>query len=221
MEQILPTLTKKVVIITSQLHLPQIQRSPKTDLLLKHRNILLWISQNPIYTNQEKYMAFPYGINHHNVTAYLHFIKSNNINQPKSIKILNQFTNVHRHLPETHIRKMYPIFRGTKRLNYTEFLKNILNAEFVISTAGDRDDCYRHYESIGLNAIPISNINHGYKDIFGDNMVYSNAEEMRKNILTQTIRHAYIKHNTNILNVSYWKLKIQKRINQLRSKIGV
>jgi hypothetical protein len=28
-------------------------------------------------------------------------------------------------------------------INYTDFLTNILNAEFVISTTGDRDDCYR------------------------------------------------------------------------------
>jgi hypothetical protein len=52
---------------------------------------------------------------------------------------------------------------------------NILKSEFVISTLGDRDDYYRHYECI------VSNINDGYKDIFEENMVYSNANEMIKN----------------------------------------
>ena len=64
-DEILPIIIKnniKVVIITSQWHLPQIQRNQKTDDLLNNSNIILWISQNPIYTNNEKYMAFPIGI---------------------------------------------------------------------------------------------------------------------------------------------------------------
>ena len=55
--EILPIIIKnnlKVVIITSQWHLPQIERNNKTDDLLNNSNIHLWISQNPIYTNNEK-----------------------------------------------------------------------------------------------------------------------------------------------------------------------
>ena len=157
--KVLPIIIKnniKVVIITSQYHLPQIQRDHKTDDLLNTSNIILWISQNPIYTNNEKYMAFPYGICHLNIDDYVTFIKSNDINIDKNIKLLNQYATAYHHLPSNHIRKVFDIFgknSGTgTRLNYTDFLTNILNSEFVISTSGDRDDCYRHYECIGLNA---------------------------------------------------------------------
>ena len=222
--KILPIIIKnnvKVVIITSQWHLPQITRNHKTDNLLNNNNILLWISQNPIYTNNEKYMAFPYGICHHNINAYVNFIKSNNININKTIKILNQYASVHDHLPNNHIRKMFDIFgknSGKKNLKYTEFLTNILNSEFVISTSGDRDDCYRHYECIGLNAIPVSNIDYGYRDIFEDNMVYSNAEEMINMIDNNIVNYIYKKPNRGILTIDYWVNKINKKMSLMRKK---
>jgi hypothetical protein len=223
-DKILPIITKnnlKVVIITSQWHLPQINRNNKTDELLNNSNILLWISQNPIYTNNEKYMSFPYGLYHNNINDYVNFINSNNINIDKNIKILNQYASVHNHLPNNHIRKMFDIFgknSGSENLNYTEFLTNILKSEFVISTSGDRDDCYRHYECIGLNAIPVSNINDGYKDIFEDNMVYSNAEEMINMINNNTVNYNYKKPNRDILTISYWVSKINEKINLLKNK---
>jgi len=114
---------------------------------------------------------------------------------------------------------MFDIFgknSGKGNLNYSEFLRNILNAEFVISTSGDRDDCYRHYECIGLKAIPVSNINDGYKDIFGDSMIYSNAEEMISMVNTNIVNYNYKKPNIDILKISYWVCKIDQKIKLLK-----
>lgn len=220
-DEIFPIICKnnvKVIIITSQWHLPSIQRSYKTDDLLNNKNILLWISQNPIYKNNEKYMAFPYGINHTDIKEYVNFMKSNNINTDKNVKILNQYSRAHPHLPNDHIRKRFDIFgrNSGDPLSYTEFLTNILNAEFVISTAGDRDDCFRHYECIGLNAIPVSNIGGGYKEIFEENMIYSNAEEMITMINNNTVNYNYKQPNRDILTISYWVCKINQRIELLK-----
>ena len=220
--EILPIIVKndiKVVIITSQWHLPQIQRNNKTDDVLNNSNIILWISQNPIYENNEKYMAFPYGLCHTNINDYVNFIKQNDIDTDKNIKLLNQYATTHSNLPNNHIRKMFDIFGKNSgngnSINYTEFLTNILNSEFVISTPGDRDDCYRHYECIGLNAIPVSNINGGYKDIFGDNMVYSNPEEMVNMINHNIVNYVYKKPNRDILTIYYWVCKINQQIKLL------
>ena len=209
------TNNRKIVIITSQWHLPQLHRNHKTDELLKIHNIILWISQNPIYTDHYKYMAFPYGICHHSINDYVNFIKSTNINTAKSVHVLNQCATVYHHLPTNHIRRVFDIFgkNSGSLVNYTEFLTNILNSEFVISTSGDRDDCYRHYECIGLNAIPISNINRGYEAIFGDNMVYSNAEQMIHMIHTNIVDFNYTKPNRDILTISYWVGKIRQTID--------
>lgn len=218
--EVLPILSKnsiRVIIITSQLNLPQIRGSHKTDNLLNNNTIMLWISQNPIYTNNHKYMAFPYGIHHCNITEYINFVKSHNINNHKNVKILNQYSSVHSHLPNNHIRKLYDIFgkNSGKQMSYRDFLTNILDAEFIISTAGDRDDCYRHYESIGLNTVPISNITNEYKDIFGESMVYSNAEEMVDMVKNKTVNVKYKKPNRDILTVSYWISKINKKLESV------
>jgi hypothetical protein len=166
-------------------------------------------------------MAFPYGICHQSVERYVNFIKSTNFNNDKNIKILNQHSSVHPHLPNNHIRKQFDILgkNSGKSLNYTEYLTNILNSEFVISTSGDRDDCFRHYECIGLNAIPVSNINGGYKEIFGENMVYSNAEEMIDMISNNHINYHSIKPNRNILTIFYWICEINKKFNLLKNHI--
>ena len=220
-DEILPIICKnniRVIIITSQWNLPQINKNNKTDALLNHDNIILWISQNPIYSNNKKYMSFPYGLLHTTLTDYVNFIKSNNFNNVKNIKILNQKANVHAHLPNNHIRKMVDIFGKDSgcNLSYNDFLTNILNSEFVISTVGDRDDCYRHYECLGLNAIPISNINNdNYKDIFEENMIYSYAEEMINMINDKIVYYNYKKPNRDILTISYWNCKINERKNEL------
>jgi hypothetical protein len=77
---LLPFLCKnniKIILITCQVSLPQIKRNDRTDDLLSNNNILLWVSQNPIYRNGEKYMAFPYGIDHNVINDYVNFLKSN------------------------------------------------------------------------------------------------------------------------------------------------
>ena len=209
----------RVIIITSQEQLPQLHRNDKTDMCLNHKNILLWISQNPIYTNHPKYMAFPYGILHRNIAEYVNFLKSYDTTRNKDIKILNQYARAHVHLPMDHIRYVYPIFgmQSGCPMPYTWFLSNISNSEFVISTAGDRDDCYRHYESIGLNAIPVSNIEDGYLEIFEENMVYSNPEEMVKMVMENNVQNTYKCPNRDILLVSYWVNKMNNRIMDLTS----
>ena len=43
----------------------------------------------------------------------------------------------------------------------------------MISPHGDRPDCYRHWESIGLGAIPIANIDPAlFGPLFGNDMMY-------------------------------------------------
>jgi len=217
-DEILPILSKRnisIILITSQWHLPQVHISAKTDALLNHKSIHLWISQNPIYSHP-KYMAFPYGINHYNINMYIQFV-NHYVPKPKTIKILNQRSSCHGHLPSNHIRRQYPIFGNDSgpSLAYWTFLENISNSEFVISTTGDREDCYRHYESIGIDAIPISNVSANYQDIFDKNMVYSYAEEMIDMIQNQKIEQDYILPNKDILTIDYWLYKIHDRLDKL------
>ena len=58
-------------------------------------------------------------------------------------------------------------------LTPSQFYERTARARFLISPRGDRQDTYRHWEAIGLGAIPIANINRTlYGSLFGDDMVY-------------------------------------------------
>lgn len=139
------------------------------------------------------------------------------LKKKKNINVSNLHVGVHKHLKPNHIRKKYKILGkdSGKKLNYNTYLKIISDSKFLISTSGDRDDCYRHYESIGLETIPISNIN--YPEIFGNNM-YATSEENILNIAkTKKCDKKYWKPNKNIIYLEYWKKKIQDRIKQIKN----
>ena len=218
---VLPFLKKnniKIILLTSQCHAPALTRSDMTDKCLNDENIILWISQNPIYCNHEKYMGFPYGIRQYSVAAYAEFVRKNDIR--KSQTILNLHASAWTGLPDNHIRKKYDIFGKNTigKLPYEEYLNKVSMANFLISTAGDRDDCYRHYESIGLGAVPVSNIR--YKEIFGDNMIYSDADEMVDMVTSGKVPYKYNRPNKNIISVRYWKHEINKRFNKVTHNPG-
>lgn len=210
---ILPKINTNIVLITSQQHVPQIFRSKITDDCLKNDKIILWISTNPIYNNNNKYMGFPIGINQKNINRYMNYQKKNNKlildTNTKKNYLYNSHIGRHPGLPKNHIR-YNPIFNSVcKRIYHTEYLDNILKSKFTISTDGDRLDCYRHYECIGLNSIPISNVN--LKDIFGNNMIHLDINDIIK-IINGEKNINYYKINRDILTIEYWKNKIKQRL---------
>ncbi len=141
------------------------------------------------------------------------FLNSFNKNNSKTVKILNQSANAYNYLLDNHIRKVYDIFEKNSGpyLNYFQFLTNISN--------GDRDECYRHYECIGLNSIPISNISRdNHKYIYGNNMIYSHAEEMVDMVTSGIVNYEYSPPNKDILTIYYWKYRVNEKINMLKLK---
>jgi hypothetical protein len=209
-ETFLPRIKKKIVLITGYWQWPQIYNSEKTDYVLNHPNILLWISQNPIYENHTKYMPFPYGICHYNLIKYSKQLLLDN-NKTKSIEFLPIHKGTHpcrSKLPEL------------ERMEPDEFYKKIGKAEFVLSPIGDRDDCYRHYECIGLGAIPVSNIGDAYKPIFNKNMYYCDIDEMVTILDTDMIDCSYYMPNRDLICYEYHRDIVLDKIAELRNKYG-
>lgn len=215
----LPKINKKIILITSQCHNPQIYRSKKTDLLLNNNKIFLWISQNPIYKKHPKYMAFPYGICSENKYVYKYYTFLKNIKDfNKKEEVVNLYSSVHDHLPSNHIRKKYKILtENTQKLDYNDYLNKIKQSKFLISTSGDRDDSYRHYEAIGLGTIPISNID--YYEIFENNMYSTSEENLIKILKTSKCDIEYKEPNKNMIYLEYWKKKINDRISNLKKNV--
>ena len=222
-DTVLPYLEKnniKIILITSQFHFPSIQKSFKTENCINHPSIIMWISQNPIYKNKKNYMGIPYGLDHRNINNYVNFLDSNKLLiRKKDIYISNLYTNLHiNNLSKNHIRNKYKtiLCDKKKRLPYEEYLKVIAGSKFLISPAGDREDCYRHYEAIGLSAIPISNISKNFKNIFQKNMLFTKDEDLIKIIKLNKVDKKYNIPNKNILLNSYWLKKINNNLKKIK-----
>ena len=109
------------------------------------------------------------------------------------------------------------------RLSTKDYYDKLSNTKYMISTTGDRDDCYRHYECIGLGTIPIhsqtqtrtqtSNTNSNLKQIFGSDMIYASGDEMLKHLNNNGKSLKYKKPNTNLIYVDFWKDEINRRLN--------
>lgn len=82
--------------------------------------------------------------------------------------------------------------------------------KFILSPIGDRDDCYRHYEAIGVGTIPVSNINPFYKNIFSNNMIYTNIDEMVNMIDKESINYIYQEPNKDLICFEYYIRHIRK-----------
>ena len=232
LDEVIPWLemTKtQVIIITGQYHLPQLKKGIISEILLNHPNILLWLCIEPIYneSHHHKFMALPIGFSDTTIQSYMDFIKTRISDNPstspiwdKPDLIINTPSTVHPHLSMNHIRRTHPIFgaKSGARIPYEEYLYRILKAQFVMSPTGDRDDCHRHYESIGLGAIPISNLSETYLPIFpNDNIISTTADEMGRIYTDQKLPPGieYKIPNSDILTTEYWIDKINTRLAML------
>ena len=207
--EILNKINKRIILTTGQWHLPQIKKNNFTEYILNNSNVVLWISQNPIYENIEKYIAFPYGICHENLQSFKDALLKYNINKDKNI--------LHLHLGTTHpCRSKLPLL---PRISFTDYYEKIAKAKFLISPVGDRDDCYRHYEAIGLGCIPISNVSIKYKKIFENNMYYTDIDNMVDILNKDDSGIQYREPNKDLICFDYYKDNIYKLIELIKLNI--
>jgi hypothetical protein len=89
----------------------------------------------------------------------------------------------------------------------------------MLSPIGDRDDCYRHYECIGVKTIPMSNVSEYYRHIFTDNMYYCDIDTMIESLRTNIVNFEYREPNQDLLSFEYHKDIIYKRIEKIRSAL--
>lgn len=212
--EILPFLTVRVILFTHKWNLPSVTRSNMTDLLHIHPKIAHWISQNPIYPSSSTYSAFPYGIDESGIQAYAATLLGNCLNKTVTIKTL--------YLQITHdYRQVIP---PSPKLPIIDFYNEIAKSKYLLSPAGDRSDCYRHWECIGLGTIPISNIDHVlYSPLFGHNMVFvPNTTDMLPLLSNASKLEAWYKlPDRHLVSTLYWSEKIYTLKNRLanRSKL--
>lgn len=206
---VVPHVNGKFVLLTTQLHMPPLTYGPLAERVLNDGKVLLWASQNPMCTHP-KYMGIPYGIHHNSVNTYIEFVKRAET-EPKH-GVYNAPVSIHPHLPQDHVRRLPGIISILDTYHAKDaYHANLARAEFVVSTSGDRDDTYRHYECIGLSAVPVSTIPEMYRQIFGDNMIYTDKHGL-STWLQGTPCAEYHAPNRDMITVAYWQEQIRTRV---------
>jgi hypothetical protein len=207
--QVLDKLRRKIVLMTGQYNSPQILRSSLSERVLNHPTVVLWISQNPIYRDHPKYIPFPYGVEYYAIDSYAKVLVSHDGVKTNKVKYLPVSTNTH------PCRFSLPVL--PKLLPY-DFFTQLADTHFVISPIGDRDDCYRHWEAIGLGTIPISNINKPlYETLFSNSMKYSTIEEITEIVNTESLDDAYVEPNRALVCFDYHKKRVLDAINAIKN----
>lgn len=96
-------------------------------------------------------------------------------------------------------RKLVP--QGVK-LHPTNHFRQMHLSEYVVSPDGDRPDCYRHYESIGLNAMPITQMNAKYYRHLQGYVVFNNTNWNLTHLQETLPRNPKVNHR--LVFEEYW-----------------
>lgn len=210
-QNILPQLLDPIILITHRWNLPELVQSTYTDALLNDSRIAHWFAHNPFFHTSPKFSAFPYGICTVHLKAYFRAIKlykessltiitaSNKTSYEYPFKRSKEVVaNVH-FTVQNHVSRQRLPFNNTV-LKGRDYYKELANYKYVISPHGDRPDCYRHWELIGLGVVPIANIDsslfntfssrdrHRIKGLFSGHLPSkSNSYSTRTDSLLKTI----------------------------------
>lgn len=201
---ILPQIDNKFILITGQYHFPQLNVSSLTEKVLNNEYLQFWFSQNPIYKHH-KYMAIPYGIHETYLAPYVEaLLNKSKILKDQKLISLGMSKNSH------PCRKILPDFPYYPVKQFYEIMSK---AQFILSPIGDRPDCYRHWEAIGLGTVPISNVPDLYRDLFQNNMIYVSDTQEMLNLLSDSKELNYMAPNRDIICIEYWRDIIKLCVN--------
>lgn len=144
-KQIIPKLSTPIILFTSQWNIsPLILRSAVTDFIRNHSMIAHWVAQNPIYESDTTYSGFPYGIYEGALGAYANALLQFNTSCPKISTLQMSYLS-----PTHSSRAQLPVVL-TKKDPFDVYYSKLASSKYTISPMGDRPDCYRHWEAIGL-----------------------------------------------------------------------
>ena len=103
------------------------------------------------------------------------------------------------------------------RVPITQYLRDMRASQYIISPDGDRPECYRHYEAIGMGSMPITQMNPKTHMHFGDNVIYNNTNwnltELEKT-LASTRNPRVVMVNRRLVFEEYWMEYVERIVGR-------
>ena len=221
-EEILPLIHIPFFLMTGSLQYGAVVLSNYSDAVRRNKNVLHWFAQDPIYTTtfeMNGYSGFPYGVFPWELETYAATLLKT-IHKKHTIPL---FLPLGENYPDRAVLKMTRTVENN--LNSSQYYQSLAETEFVLSPRGDRPEWYRHWEAIGLGAIPISDLNRDlYEPMFQKNMIFvPNTTTMLKYLVNNTVNadtallhENYKMPNRNLVTMSFWV----RHVSQVVKKLG-
>lgn len=195
---------------------------------LAPKNLIKWFGQN-IKVRNSKIQSIPIGLENSQWFSEVEKIKKIKqiVNTPKKIENfiylnLNIETNVseRKNIYDIANNLEYITKENGKNVNYmfNNYLNKIYNHKFIISAAGNGEDCHRTWESLYVGSIPIlkRTINSLYYDDLPICFVNDWEQLKDKKYLNEELnRLETTNFNLKKLYFEYWKNLIEKEKNNL------
>jgi hypothetical protein len=206
-----------ITLISGQWQKTDELRDDIVQYLLNHPRISKWFCQNLDTTvsanmiHHPTLAPWPYGIQHTRYNPelpipvelfrdafwkHLHTAKSKGI----MIGYFDVTTNSNR-------ARVSPV--GTN-LRHVEYYEEIALHRYLISPDGDRPECYRHYEAIGLGTIPLTQLNPKfYAHLSPAPIVYNmssfwNLSESKEELVAARKVHSHHETDRRMITEEYW-----------------
>ena len=189
--RLLPLLRGPTILLTGQFNFPSLtalhedERANFEAVLRSHR-VVRWWTQSPVelpagVSNAHKYRGLPYGVDHRQLSQYSECWA--HAHPPKKTREVyySPFSLRGRDASDARARLagLPQYASSTTKLSYTKYCSQLAAARFVISPAGDRFECFRHWEAIGLGTVPVCDCPRVYSQIVpGGMLIASNSTEL-------------------------------------------
>lgn len=220
-DYVIPKIKVPFILMTGSFKYGHVVRSNCSDAVRQNKYVLHWYSQDPVYETsfgRNGYSGFPYGILDAGLEDYALVLQKR---IPKKI-VIPKYLPLGANHPVRAILNMTRT--AATSMSYSEFYHTMAEAEYVLSPRGDRPECYRHWESIGLGTIPISDLDATlYGHMFHGSMKFvDNTTSMLKfmangtmNEYTTALHKNYLAPKRDIITLSYWVQHVSRVVKNL------
>jgi hypothetical protein len=207
---VLDQLTKNIVVISGDWQYVEPAPNRAIHKLLNHTHVLKWFCQNlPIYGGANlfhpKIAPFPYGLKEGGTSK---------LNPLPSFKLI-LFGSIENKslINKTNIIFDGPLGRGdgkrskvpqsSKKMAPAVYYAEMAKSMYVLSPNGDRPECFRHYEAIGLGTVPITELDPFLYRHLENGPVIFNNQEWNLTLLENDLDPSPVV-NRNMILEDYW-----------------
>ena len=205
---VLPKIQNDFILMTGQKSLLPPFSKQLFDTVIEHPRVIRWFLQNQaVYSYDpyhEKMGIFPYGIFTQYPERYLE-IMAKDVKKKNFIYVgyLNKGTNknVRRDIPRLRDKILPPIY-----------FAGIHNSTYVLSPDGDRPECHRHYEAIGMGTMPITGLDpYLHRHLLG-NAVYGERRWKLAELEKKLPRNPKV--NRRLVFEEYWMEYVEREVGR-------